>query len=116
MIIFKLLIVSIFLFSCANGHFISKTEYLKMVTGLDFGKYVEKHYNYFGERGVARKNKPNFFKKFKYIEEVNKTLPNGNKIYRYSNPYRDCKSTFIVNQKNIVIKAFGDGEDCDVAL
>ncbi|CAC9567658.1 hypothetical protein [uncultured Gammaproteobacteria bacterium] len=114
--ILKLLIVSIFLFSCANGHFISKTEYFKIVTGLDFREHVEKRYTYFGGKGVPRKNKPNLFKEFKYIEEVNKTLPNGNKIYRYSHPYNDCKSTFIVNQKNIVIKAFGDGEDCDVAL
>jgi hypothetical protein len=50
MIIFKLLIVSIFLFSCADGHFISETESFKIVTGLDFGKYVEKQYTYFGER------------------------------------------------------------------
>ena len=87
-----------------------------MVIGEDFRQYVERGHTFVGERYISRKNKPTLLKKFRFIEEVNKTLPNGNKIYRYANPYNDCKSTFIVNPQGIVIEAFGEGEDCDVPL
>lgn len=87
---------------------------MKGQIGRDFKTKTQVAFIFVQKRNVTRKNKPWLMNKtFKWTEQINQKQPDGTHIYKYANPYSNCRVTFIINQKGIVIDDFSEGDDCD---
>jgi hypothetical protein len=112
--LYKLLLISLFLSGCFTGQDFSYERYMESLIGTEFKEYAEKYFTYYTRRTVTRKDKPWLMNEtFRWTETLNQKQPNGTHIYKYANPFSNCKITLLVNQEGIVINDYSQGDDCD---
>ncbi len=116
----RLFVISMLSTACLYDGIGNHTAWVAGSVGINFAKYHQIHYIGDDVRrntvaisaisGIDRNLIPEFFI---YIEEINQKQIDGTHIYKYAHPYYDCKDTFIVNQRGIVIEAYDEGKDCN---